>query len=88
MTAESPRGLGDVDHEVGAALQLVSHLERAGTEPDVSGLEAAIAEESEALVLDAVANRVDVVVVVDHLLRAGEVGFDEGIGAGGDRARS
>ena len=65
----------------------MSHLERAGTEPDVSGLEAAVAEESEALVLDAVANRVDVVVVVDHLLRAGEVGFDEGIGAGGDRAR-
>jgi hypothetical protein len=34
-----------------------------------------------------VAHRVDVVVVVDHLLGAGEVGFDEGIGAGCDRAR-
>ena len=48
--------------------------ERAGDEPDVAGVEASVAEEVEAVVLDGVAQGVDGVVVVDHPLRAGEVG--------------
>ena len=85
MRIQPSRGLGDVDHEVAAALQLVRDAERAGTEPDISVLEAAVAEEGEALVLDRVPNRVDVVVIVDDLLGAGKIGLDERVGAGRDR---
>ena len=79
MTAEAPRGLGDVDHEVGAALELVGDPERARDEPDVSGARGRPSPRSaQALVLDGVAHRVDVVVVVDDLLGAGEVGRRSG----------
>ncbi len=70
MIAEAPGGLGDVDHQVGAALQLVGDTKGGGDEPYVSGIETSIAEECEALVLDGVAQGVDGVVVVDDLLRA------------------
>ena len=60
---QAPGGLGHVDHEVGAALELVGDAHGHADEPEVGGAHAGQAEDAQALVLDRVAERVDGVVV-------------------------
>ncbi len=57
--------LRHVHHEVGTALEIVSHTERDRDEAQVAGRETCGAEDPEALVLDGVSQGVDGVVVAD-----------------------
>ena len=63
--AESMGRAGDVDHEVGAPLELVDHAQGHEHEAEVGVGELAVPEDPQALVLDGVAQRVDGVVVAD-----------------------
>src|SRR5262245_37611883 len=87
MLVQSPRGLGDVHHEVGTALQLVGDTERGSDEPEIHAFELTATEQREAFVLDRVPEAVDGVVVVDHTLGRDEVTVYESFGARRDRIR-
>ncbi len=75
---------GDVDHEVGTALQLVGDAQSHPDEAEVGGAETREGDDPQALVLHRVPERVDGVVVGHDPVGMVEITCDEGLGAGAD----
>ena len=77
--------LGDVDHEVGTALELVPDAHHGDEEPQVGRDRLLAREEQKRAIFDGVGEIVDLVVVLDHLLRGREVAVEQCRGTARDR---
>ena len=83
---EAARRLGDVHHEVGAALELVAtRITVTRKRRSVATGDCVREDQEERAVLDRVRELVDPVVGLDDLLGRGEVAVEQRLGAGGDR---
>ena len=82
---QAPGRLRHVDHQVGAAFELVRDPHDRHEEAEVAGERLLTRQEKEGAVLDGVGQLVDHVVGLDHVLGRVEVAVEECLGTAGDR---
>ena len=84
MRVEAAGRLGDVHHEVGAALELVGDAHHRHEESQIGGERLLAGEQEEGAILDRVRELVDHVVGFDDLLGRVEVAVEQRLRAAGD----